>query len=75
MVKFRGMFGGIGRFKCRLRCKGSVKSVIIDVTCRYFFNKIQCKNIGALNQMINLMLVHSKLKTLNITLDQICISL
>ncbi len=31
MGKFKDRFGSIGRFKGRLRCKGCVNSVIINV--------------------------------------------
>ncbi len=31
MFKFRGRFGGMGRFMGGLRCKGWVNSVIINV--------------------------------------------
>ncbi len=55
-------FGGIGRFKCRLRCKAWVNSVIINVINYmqvFFFIQAQCKNtcmytISALYQIINL---------------------
>ncbi len=39
MGQVRDRVGGVGRFKGRLRCKGWVKSVIINViTCSHFSN-------------------------------------
>ncbi len=37
--KIRDRFGGMGRFKGGLRCKGWVNSVIIDVTTYTYFKK------------------------------------
>ncbi len=45
--KFRDRFGGMGRFKSGLRCKGWVNSVIINVITRGV-------NFNALTHVINL---------------------
>ncbi len=61
----RDRFGGMGRFKGGLRCKGWVNSVIIInvitdvITCRYFFKykyivKTCANTTSALYQIINL---------------------